>query len=158
MAPSAIATTTVNEPSYPLHLKAARPTRPSEVVSATPSSVIHSTSNGYNCSSSLEIAHSYHFVERVFDQRNAELANMYMQYGRCLAIVDHNVFDMYAGQIEAYFATHGVKPTLHRAHVAEDNKNMDTMTDFCRYMTDFGILRREPVLVIGGGLITDVVG
>lgn len=158
MAPSAIESTTVCEPSYPLHLKAARLSPQSAVVSATPSSVIHSTANGYNCSSSLEVSHSYHFVEHVFDQLHAELANMYKQYGRCLAIVDHNVFDMYADQIEAYFAAHGVKPTLHRAHVSEDNKNMDTMTDFCRYMTDFGILRREPVLVIGGGLITDVVG
>ena len=119
---------------------------------------IDPTSNGYNCSSSLEIAHTYQFVDGVFNPGNPELADMYKDYKRVLAIVDHNVFDIYEEKMNEYFNSHGVKPTLHRAVVSEDNKSVDNMLQYCQYMTDFGILRREPVLVIGGGLITDVVG
>ena len=119
---------------------------------------IDPTSNGYNCSSCLEIAHTYQFVDGVFNQGNPELANMYEEYKRVLAIVDHNVFDMYEERMNEYFNSYGVKPTLHRAVVSEDNKSVENMLQYCQYMTDFGILRREPVLVIGGGLITDVVG
>ena len=119
---------------------------------------ILATPKGYSCSSGLEIAHTYQFVDGVFNQANPELADMYKDYKRVLAIVDHNVFDMYEEQMIDYFNSHGVKPTLHRAVVSEDNKSVDNMLQYCQYMTDFGILRREPVLVIGGGLITDVVG
>lgn len=121
-------------------------------------SIIEPTFNGYNCSSSLQIAHTYQFVDGVFNPGNSELANMYKDHKRVLAIVDHNVFDMYEKKMNEYFNSHGVKPTLHRAVVSEDNKSVDNMLQYCQYMTDFGILRREPVLVIGGGLITDVVG
>ena len=120
--------------------------------------IIEPTSNGYNCSSSLRIAHTYQFVSGVFNSGNPELANMYKDHKRVLAIVDHNVFDIYGEKMNEYFNSHGIKPTLHRAVVGEDNKSVDNMLQYCQYMTDFGILRREPVLVIGGGLITDVVG
>lgn len=75
-----------------------------------------------------------------------------------LTLVDHNIYDMYADKINAYFHHYGIKPTLHRSIVEEDRKDMDTMLSFCDAMNKFGILRREPVLVIGGGLLTDVAG
>ena len=55
---------------------------------------IDPTPNGYNCSCCLEIAYTYQFVDGVFNQGNPELANMYKEYKRVLAIVDHNVFGM----------------------------------------------------------------
>lgn len=38
------------------------------------------------------------------------------------------------------------------------NKNMDTMLDFVDAMDKFGLIRKEPVLVVGGGLASDVAG
>ena len=153
MAPIAIETMTgarTLEPSVPTLKLKAKPIKAEPTIDTTP--------NGYSCSSSLEIAHTYQFVDGVFNQGNAELANMYKDYKRVLAIVDHNVFDLYEEKMNEYFNSHGVEPTLHRAVVSEDNKSVDNMLQYCQFMTDFGILRREPVLVIGGGLITDVVG
>ena len=62
------------------------------------------------------------YVDGVFNQGNPELANMYKEYKRVLAIVDHNVFGMYVEKMTEYFNSHGVKPTLHRAVVSEDSK------------------------------------
>lgn len=153
MAPVAIETMACArtiEPYVPMIKLKAKP------INADPT--IDPTSSGYSCSSSLEIAQTYQFVDGVFNPDNPQLANMYKDYKRVLAIVDHNVFDLYERKMTEYFNSHGVKPTLHRAVVSEDNKSVDNMLQYCQYMTDFGILRREPVLVIGGGLITDVIG
>lgn len=38
----------------------------------------------------------------------------------------------------------------------EINKNMDTFNDIVDFMDAEGLIRKEPVLVVGGGLVTDV--
>jgi 3-dehydroquinate synthase len=35
---------------------------------------------------------------------------------------------------------------------------MDTMLSIVDALDDFGLIRKEPVLVVGGGLVTDVTG
>lgn len=35
---------------------------------------------------------------------------------------------------------------------------MDTMLGIVDAMNDFGLIRKEPVLAVGGGLVTDVCG
>ena len=112
----------------------------------------------YSVSSHIEIAHTYHFVNHVFDTEVAILANLYTPYKRCLAIVDHSVYDLYGRDIKKYFKTYEIEATIRSAYITEDNKSLEALQEVCGWITDFNILRREPVLVIGGGLVTDVVG
>jgi len=42
--------------------------------------------------------------------------------------------------------------------IGEKAKSMDTLLSIVDSMTEFGIIRKEPVLVVGGGLVTDVAG
>ncbi|KAL8740636.1 MAG: hypothetical protein Q9190_006690 [Brigantiaea leucoxantha] len=112
----------------------------------------------YSVSSNLEIAHSYHFVNHVFDTEVANLADLYKPYKRCLAIVDHSVYKLYGYHIKKYFKVHEIEATIQPAHITEDEKSLEALQEVCSWITDFNILRREPVLVIGGGLVTDVVG
>ena len=42
--------------------------------------------------------------------------------------------------------------------IGEKAKSMDTMLSIVDSMNDFGVYRKEPVLVVGGGLVTDVAG
>ena len=116
--------------------------------------------NSATCSvsTSIEIEHTYHIVNNVFNPKNLDLANLYKPYRRCLAIVDHCVYDLYGDQIRTYFKAHEIAVTMHSADITEDRKSIETLLGVCSWITDFNILRREPVLVIGGGLPTDVIG
>jgi 3-dehydroquinate synthase len=40
----------------------------------------------------------------------------------------------------------------------EFSQTMDTMLSLVDAFSDFGLIRKEPVLVCGGGLVTDVCG
>ncbi len=118
--------------------------------------IIQSTTS--SVSTSLEIDHSYHFVENVFDVKSPNLAELYKPWKRCLAIIDHCVYNIYGDQIRAYFKAHEIAATIKPAYIPEDKKSVETLLEICTWITDFDLIRREPVLVIGGGLITDVVG
>ena len=108
--------------------------------------------------STTYITHSYHFVNDVFDAQNPSLARLYQTWNRCLAIVDHCVYDLYGERIKAYFQAHNIGVTVKSAYITEDGKSIETLLEICDWITEFKILRREPVLVIGGGLATDVAG
>lgn len=115
-------------------------------------------STTYSVSTTIEIAHSYHFVENVFDPKSPKLAELYKPWKRCLAVVDYCVYDLYGDQIKAYFKAHQIPAIIQSAYITEDRKSVETLLEVCKWMTDFDIIRREPLLVIGGGLVTDVVG
>ena len=51
--------------------------------------IIQSTTS--SVSTSLEIDHSYHFVENVSDAKSPNLAELYKPWKGCLAIKDHCV-------------------------------------------------------------------
>jgi len=42
--------------------------------------------------------------------------------------------------------------------IGEKAKSIETFLSIVDSMNEFGIIRKEPVLVVGGGLVTDVVG
>lgn len=107
---------------------------------------------------SIEIDHTYHIVNNVFEPKSSTLAELYKPYKRCLAIVDLWVYHLYGDQMKAYFEDHHIAATIQPANITEDRKSVETLLEICGWITDFDILRREPVLVIGGGLVTDVVG
>jgi len=60
--------------------------------------------------------------------------------------------------IEAYFKSHNIDLTIHKTMIGEKAKSMDTLLSIIDSMNDFGVYRKEPVLVVGGGLVTDVAG
>ena len=118
--------------------------------------IINSTT--CSVSTSLEINHTYHIVNNVFDPKSPNLAELYKPWKRCLAIVDHCVHLLYGDHIKTYFEAYRIAATVQPVNITEDRKSVETLLEICSRITDFDILRREPVLVIGGGLVTDVVG
>jgi len=105
-----------------------------------------------------KIEFSLVFVNGAFDVKNTELAESYKSFGRCLAIVDHNVNRLYGNQIEAYFKHYNIDLTLFPVTISEPTKTMDTLLSIVDVFSDFNLVRKEPVLVVGGGLVTDVAG
>ncbi len=105
-----------------------------------------------------KIEFSLVFVNGAFDVQNTELAESYKNFGRCLAVVDHNVNRLYGSQIEAYFKHYNIDLTLFPVMISEPTKTMDTLLSIVDAFSNFNLVRKEPVLIVGGGLLTDVAG
>lgn len=105
-----------------------------------------------------KIEFSLEYVNGAFDIRNTEVADSYQQFGRCLAVVDANVNRLYGEQIRSYFRYYDIDLTIHPVTITEPAKSLSTFEEVIDAFVDFGLIRKEPVLVVGGGLVTDVVG
>ena len=118
----------------------------------------HETATAFHVEGQERIDFSLHLVDGAFDPGNEEIASTYRRLGRCLAIVDATVAAIYGEEIEAYFEHHSIDLTVVPVTIAETDKSLATLEGIVDALGDFGLLRKEPVLVIGGGLTTDVAG
>jgi demethyl-4-deoxygadusol synthase len=98
------------------------------------------------------------YVDGVFALDNYELADSYRPYGRVMMVVDETVFGLYGDQIRSYFEQHDIALTVMPVQIRETAKSLETFERIIAAFNDFGLVRTEPVLVVGGGLITDVAG
>lgn len=98
------------------------------------------------------------YVNGIFSTDNDELADTYRVHGRCLAVVDETVDGLYGEQMRAYFDHHGIALTVFAIRIGETAKTLGTVERIVDAFGEFGLLRTEPVLVVGGGLTTDVAG
>ncbi|MEM7794259.1 MAG: sedoheptulose 7-phosphate cyclase [Cyanobacteria bacterium P01_C01_bin.118] len=101
---------------------------------------------------------SIRVVENTLDPEQTVLRDMYIAHGRCVCLVDQNVENYYGEKIEAYFRHHGIhlEKLVYRA--MEVDKGIHTVE---RMLGDFkmvGVCRNEPVLIVGGGVLTDTGG
>ena len=97
-------------------------------------------------------------VDGAFAVENTEIAGRYRSHRRCLMVIDANVHERYGAQIEAYFDHHGIALTAFPLTIGETEKSLATLERIVDAFGGFGLLRTEPVLVVGGGLTTDVAG
>ncbi|KAL6713221.1 hypothetical protein ACLMJK_009342 [Lecanora helva] len=119
---------------------------------------VSETKNGFHVDGYEKISYDFTFLDGVFNPENPQLAECYQRWGRVLAVTDLNVYNVYGGQIERYFEHHGLELKVHKTKIGEKAKTIPTFLSIVDSMTEFGIYRKEPVLVVGGGLVTDVAG
>lgn len=105
-----------------------------------------------------KIEFGFVLLNGAFDVKNTELADSYKKFGRTLAVVDHNVNQLYGEQIQAYFKHYNIDLTIFPVAISEPTKTLDTFQLIIDAFADFGLVRKEPVLIVGGGLVTDVAG
>jgi demethyl-4-deoxygadusol synthase len=98
------------------------------------------------------------YVDGVFEPDNAVLADIYRPYGRALMVVDDNVHQIYGDAIRSYFDHHDIAITVVPVQIRETAKSLETFEWIVGQFDAFGLVRTEPVLVVGGGLTTDVAG
>jgi len=98
------------------------------------------------------------YVDGVFDTANTELADSYRPYGRALMVVDDSVLALYGDAIHTYFRHHEIALTIVPVQIRETAKSIETFERIVGEFDRFGLVRTEPVLVVGGGLTTDVAG
>jgi 3-dehydroquinate synthase len=81
------------------------------------------------------------------------------QTRRRLIVIDSNVNTIYGGPVRRYFAAHKIAHEFCVINAHERDKTMDSVFRIVAAMEKFGVVRRrEPVVAIGGGVLTDLVG
>lgn len=98
------------------------------------------------------------YVEGAFAIENPEIADSYRQLGRCLMVVDATVYGLRGEQIQTYFKHYQIDLKVFQVTIKETDKTLRTFEKIVDAFADFGLVRKEPVLVVGGGLTTDVAG
>jgi demethyl-4-deoxygadusol synthase len=98
------------------------------------------------------------YVEGAFALENPEIAQSYLQFNRCLMVVDEAVYELYREQIQTYFQHYQIDLTVFPVAIKEPDKTLRSFEQIIDAFADFGLVRKEPVLVVGGGLTTDVAG
>jgi 3-dehydroquinate synthase len=62
--------------------------------------------------------------------------------------MDLNIYNLYGEEMQKYFDHHKLELKIHKTMIGEKAKSMDTLLSIVDSMTDFGIIRKEPVLVV----------
>lgn len=79
--------------------------------------------------------------------------------GRRFVVVDSNVFRHFGEAIQSYFDYHRIRAKIVTFPSGEENKTIDSYLGLLYELDSFPIHRRdEPIVAIGGGVLTDVVG
>ena len=96
--------------------------------------------------------------KRVLDPSNETLATIYKPLGRCVAIVDDKVAGIYGGELVSYFGYHNIdfKPMVYKGN--EVDKEIANVEKILVDLKKEGVSRNEPVLIVGGGVISDIGG
>lgn len=119
---------------------------------------VEATETAFHVEGYEKIEFSFEFANGAFDVKNRQIAESYESFGRCLAVVDHNVNRLYGSQIEAYFQHYNIDLTIFPIAISEPTKTIATFESIIDALCDFKLVRKEPVLIVGGGLLTDVAG
>lgn len=99
-------------------------------------------------------------VDDIFDpQSNALLSFGRKMAGRRFVVVDACVYAYHGQRITDYFRHHGIEADIQLFRGGEEVKTVDRWQEVLRALDSFPIHRRdEPIIAIGGGVLTDVVG
>lgn len=100
------------------------------------------TKNGFHVEGYEKIEYDFTFIDNIFTPEKPDLANCYERWGRCLAVMDQNIFDVYGDQIQKYFDHHKLDLKIHKTMIGEKAKTMPTLLSIVDSMTEFGIYRK----------------
>lgn len=94
----------------------------------------------------------------LFDLQNTELLFPNLaESKRRFIVIDANIEKYYAADIRNYFWHHGIDAKIVTFPGGEENKTMEHYFAIVRELDTFPIHRRdEPIIAIGGGVLTDV--
>ncbi|GAA4696433.1 sedoheptulose 7-phosphate cyclase [Nocardioides nanhaiensis] len=127
-------------------------------MSAVPVSRLTATESAFHVEAYEKIDYTLEYVDGVFTEANSALADTFREQGRVLMVIDENVLRLHGERAEAYFAAHGIALTVVPVRIAETAKSLRTLETIVDAFAEFGLNRKEQVLIVGGGLTTDVAG
>ena len=106
-----------------------------------------------------ELEYNVTFLQEAFALNQASIANIYAPFERVLIFIDRNVLLLHGARIKKYFISHNIKPTFKVVDASEENKQHESLLSVIGGLHNFKPVRAvEPILAIGGGVLTDLVG
>jgi 3-dehydroquinate synthase len=100
------------------------------------------TKAGFHVEGYEKIEYDFSFIDNIFDVQKEDLAQCYKKWGRCLAVMDSNIFDLYGEQMQQYFDHHDISLDVHKTMIGEKAKSMDTLLSIVDSMNKFGVFRK----------------
>lgn len=97
---------------------------------------------GFHVEGYEKIEYDFTFIDGVFNVDNPNLADCYTHWGRCLAVTDMNIYNVYGKQMEKYFEHYNIKLVFHKTKIGEKAKTIPTFLSIVDSMTEFGIYRK----------------
>ncbi|HBQ97409.1 MULTISPECIES: sedoheptulose 7-phosphate cyclase [unclassified Roseofilum] len=99
-------------------------------------------------------------VQGILDPTIPILANLYRERGRCISIIDRTIDELYGEALRHYFQVHEIPLELKVCRAWESDKTPETVHQLLHFLGKEGcdVSRNEPVLVVGGGVLSDVAG
>jgi 3-dehydroquinate synthase len=97
-------------------------------------------------------------IENCLDPEQTILRDLYIAFGRCVCVVDQHVEQHYGEQINHYFEYHDIKLNKLVYRAMEVDKGIQSVERMLGDFKRLGVSRNEPVLIIGGGVLTDIGG
>lgn len=100
-------------------------------------------------------------AENLFDPRNDALLSFgdAQPGARRFVIVDKSVFGLYRNQIEHYFSEREIHASIRLVDAGDKNKSEMNYIAVFGDLCQFDLRRRsEPIIAIGGGVVTDLAG
>jgi demethyl-4-deoxygadusol synthase len=127
-------------------------------MTSRPEPTLTATDTAFHVEAYEKIDYTLRYVTGAFAIGHPELADSYRRFGRCLTVIDQTVYSLYGDQLHAYFDHYGIELTVFPLEIRETAKTLPTVERIVDAFGQFGLVRTEPVLVVGGGLTTDVAG
>lgn len=94
----------------------------------------------------------------VLDPESLTLRTVYAPLGRCVCVIDSRVDDLYGKRLDTYYAHHNIQLTKLRFRSMEADKGLETVEKILASLKQQGVGRNEPILIVGGGVISDLGG
>jgi 3-dehydroquinate synthase len=105
----------------------------------------------------LPIEFTLKYSSDVFNWNNHDLLS-FSESNRRVVVIDQTVYKLYGQQLEDYFRTFQVELKLFIIDATEEKKDWPHTDQILRFFEEVGVLRREAIIVIGGGVLLDLVG
>ena len=93
----------------------------------------------------------------IFNPENKDIANL-SKSDRRIIVIDSEVYDLYKDNITKYFSTNKLESRILCVDCKEENKNWKNVDRILDFFEQNGVLRREEIIAIGGGVLLDIVG
>ena len=114
----------------------------------------------FEISATFTLKSEVKLVDGVLNPSNPVLAEIYKTRGRCVAVVDQTVDELYGESLRDYFQQNEIALETLVCRAWESDKTPETVHKILQFLGKDGcdVSRNEPVLVIGGGVLSDVAG
>ena len=93
----------------------------------------------------------------IFNPSNQDIANL-SDSNRRIIVIDTEVWNLYKHKIDAYFGATKLESQILIIDCKEENKNWKNADEIITFFEKQGVLRREKIIAIGGGVLLDIVG